>query len=56
MRKLNGVGDFLDSRPMNQEICFRKSKEIYREKVKTNLVEMTKQKISSYETDCHVKL
>ena len=44
MRKLKGVGDFLGSRPRNQEIRFRKSKEIYREKVKTNLhvVEMTK--------------
>ena len=40
--KLKGVGDFLGSRPRNQEIRFRKSKEIYREKVKTNLVEMTK--------------
>ena len=37
MRKLKGVGDFI-----NQEIRFRKSKEIYREKVKTNLAEMTK--------------
>ena len=42
MRKLKGIGDFLGSRPRNQEIGFRKSKEIYREKVKTNLVEMTK--------------
>ena len=32
-----------------------KSKEIYREKVKTNLVEMTKYKMSSCETDCHIK-
>ena len=45
MRKLKGVGDFLDSIPRNQEICFRKSKEIYilyREAIKTNLVDMTK--------------
>ena len=42
MRKLKGVGGFLGSRPWNQELRFRKSKEIYREKVKTNLVEMTK--------------
>ena len=44
MRKLKGVGDFLGSRPRNKEISFRKSKEIYREKVKTNLVEMTNRK------------
>ena len=55
VRKLKGIGDFLGSRPRNQENPFRKSKEIYREKVKTYLVELTIWKISSYETDCHVK-
>ena len=40
--KTKEVWDFLGSRPRNQEIRFRKSKEIYREKVKTKLVEMTK--------------
>ena len=42
MRKLKEVGDFLGSRPRNQEISFRRSKDIYREKIKNNLVEMTK--------------